>query len=206
MLPESEVTSTRTRPLASDLFFKRFARRNADFAKLDESFLARKHCVLESKSCLRSSNCTEANLFFELGALQPDPAVARENLTASQSSVATASSKLDKLHANSRHLTSYVSDTTSTANILRPQPSESTSFSSLAALDSLCGERGRYFVFLQPLVGHIDSLDSDCITLLTRARDSSPSFHQEAGSPLENFCASVEEDDIPKDGSVPLYT
>lgn len=56
---------------------------------------------------------------------------------------------------------------------------------------------------LRSLVGQIDRLASDLTTLVTQARDSRSSLHRNAGPLFEVFCTLVDENDIPKDASLP---
>lgn len=70
--------------------------------------------------------------------------VARADLTASQSSLATASSELEQLRADSLRSTSQVLDLTFAADSLRLQLSSLQASIFPAALDSLRSERDRY--------------------------------------------------------------
>lgn len=189
-----EPASTSTSPRASviALLRERLARQDAEFVKLDETFLAHKDRVLELKSSVAKSTTSEANLCSQVSTLQADLVAACTELTASQSSVATATSELDKLWANIKRSTIKVLDSTFTADGLRFQHSDLQSSIFLAALDSLHGRRDHFFLgLLQSLAGQIDRSESDFTTLLTRVRDSRSSFHRGAGPLLKKFHATL---------------
>lgn len=138
----------------------------------------------------------------QVSAVQTSLVTAHADLAASQSSFATATSKLDKLHAENRRLSFRGSDLASTADGWRLQLSNLQSSIFPSALESLRGDRGRYLGLLQSLAGQNHRLDSDFTTLITQARDSRSPLCRGVGPLFERCRAFVTEDGIFKDGSV----
>lgn len=98
---------------------ERHARRDAEFAEIDEAFLARDDRVLELESSFAKATSTEAILCSQVGALQTDLVDKRADLTASRASIATATFMLDKLRADDRRLSSQNLNLAFTAESLR---------------------------------------------------------------------------------------
>lgn len=148
MAPKPAASSTQPHGPVIALLRELLARREAEFAVLDEALLTREDLVMEPESSLAKSSSGEVNLRSQVSALQTDLDAARADLTASQLSVATNTFELDKLCADSRHLTSQVPDLTSTPDGLRLELSSSQAFILSAALNSLRSERDRHLSLL----------------------------------------------------------
>lgn len=88
---------------------------------------------------------------------------------------------------------------TSTADGLRLQHFSLHTALFQSALDSLRSELDEYIDLSRSLVGQTDCLDSNLTTLATPARESRSSFRRGVKLLFESFCASVEQNDDPKD-------
>lgn len=99
VVPESALLSTPPRAAVLALLRESLVHRDAEFAKLDESFLTFEDRVLELKSSSAKTTSGRAHLRSQVGALQTDVAAMRAYLTASQTSVAMATFEFDRIRA-----------------------------------------------------------------------------------------------------------
>lgn len=97
MVLEPAALSTPPREPITALLPKHLACQNAEFAKLDKAFLAREDRVLVLEWSLAMSPSNQANPRSQVSTLQTDLDAVHADPTASQSSVPTATSKLDRL-------------------------------------------------------------------------------------------------------------
>lgn len=205
-VPEPVSSSTPLRELVTTSLSEIHARQKAEFVKLDEAFLAREDRVQELESSVVNSTSGKADYRSLVSALQDELATTLADLTASQSSIAMATSKLDKLHADDRRLTSQVLDLVSTTDSLRLPLSVSQASMSSASLDSFHGKRDRHLGLLRSSSGQTDRLDIDFTTMVIRAHDSRASLCRDVGLLFEEFGASADDDGVSKDAFLPPPT
>lgn len=94
MAPEPAASSSLPCWPVTALLRKRLVRQDAELAELDEVFHAREDRVSELESSLAKSTPRETSLRSQVSALPTDLVALRADLTASQTSAATASSVL----------------------------------------------------------------------------------------------------------------
>lgn len=204
--PEPVASNTPPRGPVVALLRKLLTHRDAKFAELDKTFIAREDRVLELESSLARSSSGETTLLSQVGALWIDPDAVGVDLTASQLSVAIAISVLDQFCADNRRLTSQVSDLNYTADSLCLQLSNLQPSIFSAALDSLRSAPNIYLRLLRSLAGLVDRLDSDFTTLVMQAQESCSTLRRGKSLLLDEFRAPGDEDEVPEKASVPLET
>lgn len=117
----SANTGTSSRDFVGASMRGRLARRDTKFAKLVEHLLAHEDHTLKLESSLAKSTSNEVTLRSQESALQNDLVATRVDPTASESFVATTTSKLGKQRADNKHFLSQVSVLPSTEDSLRHQ-------------------------------------------------------------------------------------
>lgn len=188
------------------LFSERLARRDAEFSKLDEAFFGREDLALESEQSLAKTASSEANICSQASVLQADVAAMRADLTASESSIATATFESIKLRADNRRSTSRPLELTSTADgWVFSFPFRTLSFLRLLSIPDVVSLTAIWAICNFWLVIY-DRIDSDFTTLVARVRDRRPILRWEAVPSTKAFRAPADEDDITKGAFLPPLT
>lgn len=135
------------------LLRKRLACRDAEFAELDEAFIARENLVLESESSLPAATSMKAKLYFSIATLQTDLSFARASLAATRSSADSATLTMNLRRSDNERLESQVSEFSAIVNDMRLQLATTQSCISPVASYLLCSECDRYLGLLRSLIG-----------------------------------------------------
>lgn len=144
------------------------ARQDAEFAVVNEGFLARENRVLDLKTSFVTSISNESTLRCHVSALRTDQNAVHADLTVSKLSAATVTSKLDQLRADNSRFTSQILNLPSMADSLRTQLSNQQASILCTAPLSLCSKRNRYLGLLRSLVDQIDRIEREFLTPVTQ--------------------------------------
>lgn len=204
--PEPVASITLPRKPLTAFLRERLARRDAEFARLHEAFIAREDLVLKLISPLPTAALTEAMLRSQVATPQTSLFSARARLASARSSTNSATSALNVTSSDNKRRESQVCELSATVDDTLVQLSIAQSSISPMAFESLRSERDQHLGLLHFSVFEFDRLDNDFSTLLTQVQDSRTTLRRNVGPLLEKFRVLAEEEYVLEIAIVPSST
>lgn len=153
------------RELVFAFLLERLARRLVGSAELDEAFVARQGCILETELSLFVAALVKTVLRSQICTLQTDLSAACAEIATGRSFADLATLALSLMCTDREWLEIQMAGLPFTVNDMRLKPEAAQSSVSSAAFDLLCGKHDQYTDFFLFLNGQFDHLDDTSIHL-----------------------------------------